>query len=204
MWGSVWACSMKHNDLGVLNMSGLAEYLIDILPDVDSSIGGKINMAVYGDSIFRPSMTILGKIIDPKEDVDKLLNQRLNKCRTSIEMLYGDLFNLFKLLSARKKLKLLRNGRHVRKMIISSFFLQNCHTCLNRGNCVTSMFNAVAPSLEEYLPLEEDIVPMDDGDDEVPLGYTYDYGGKSKKYNKNEDIEIVVDPGSTYYYELNK
>ena len=63
MWVSVWACSIKHNDLGALNMSGLAEYLIDILPDADCSNGGTINMTVYGDSIFRASQTILKKII---------------------------------------------------------------------------------------------------------------------------------------------
>ena len=204
MWGSAWCCSMKHNDLGALNMSGLAEYLLDVLPDVDSNNGNRINMAVYGDSIFRPSLTVLRKIINPDDVVDKLLNQRLNKCRTSVEMLYGDLFNLFNLLSTKKKLKLLRNGKHVRKMIIVAFFLQNCHTCLNGGNCVTSMFNAVAPTLEEYLPLDEDIVTLNDGDDEVPLGYTYDYGSKSKKYNKNEVVQIDVQPGSIQYNELNK
>ena len=89
-------------------------------------------------------------------------------------------------------------------MIIVSFFLQNCHTCLNRGNCVTSMFNAVPPTLEEYLPLDEDIVSLEEGDDEVSLGYTYDYGGSSKKYNKNEEVQIDVDHGSIQYNELNK
>ena len=123
MWGSVWACSIKHNDLGTLNnMSSLVEYLIDILPDADCSNGGTINMTAYGDSIFRPSLTILRKIINPEEDVQKLLNKRLNKCRISIEMLYGDLFNLFKLLSMKRKLKLLKDGRRVRKLIIVAFF----------------------------------------------------------------------------------
>ena len=103
-------------------MSGLAEYQIDILPDVDSCNGVKINMAVYGDSIFRASQTILKKIIYPDDDVQKLLNKRLNKCRTSVEILYRDLFNLFKLLSTKRKLKLLKDGRNVRKLIIVSFF----------------------------------------------------------------------------------
>ena len=103
-------------------MSSLVEYLIDILPDADCSNGGTINMTAYGDSIFRPSLTILRKIINPEEDVQKLLNKRLNKCRISIEMLYGDLFNLFKLLSMKRKLKLLKDGRRVRKLIIVAFF----------------------------------------------------------------------------------
>jgi GH15 family glucan-1,4-alpha-glucosidase len=75
------------------------------------------------------------------------------------------------------------------------FFLQNCHTCLNRGNCVTSMFNAVPPTLQEYLPLDEDIVPLEEGDDEVELGYTYDYGGKRKnimQMKKSRSMLILV------------
>jgi hypothetical protein len=198
MWGSVWSCSMKHNDLGALNMSGLAEYLLEVLPSVEREDGGKINMAIYGDSIFRPSLTILRKIANPKNKEEKLLNRRLNRCRTSIEMLYGELFNLFKLLSTKKKLKLFRDGRHVKKMITVAFFFQNCHSCLNGGNCVTSMFNAVVPTLEEYLHLDEDTLPLDEGDDEISLGYTYDYGGKCKKYISDEDIIIDVQPGSLY------
>ena len=81
-------------------------------------------------------------------------------------------------------------------MIIVSFFLQNCHTCLNRGNCVTSMFKATPPSLEEYLFLDEDTVPIDDEEDEIPLEYTFDYGGKAVRYNSNEDIEINIEEGS--------
>jgi hypothetical protein len=122
MWGSVWVCAMKHNDLGTLNMSGLAEYLYDVLPSVQTSDGLTIKMAAYGDSIFRPSFSILKKIENPANDFEKLLNQRINKCRTSVEMLYGGLFNLFSLLSTKRKLKLLKNGRHVRKLIIVSFF----------------------------------------------------------------------------------
>ena len=177
-------------------MSGLGEYLLDVLPSVDCADGGKINMATYGDSIFRPSYSILRKIANPKNDGEKILNQRMNRCRTSVEMLYGDLFNLFNLLSTKKKLKLLKNGKHVRKMIIVSFFLQNCHTCLNRGNCVTSMFKATPPSLEEYLFLDEDTVPIDDEEDEIPLEYTFDYGGKAVRYNSNEDIKINIEEGS--------
>ena len=36
------------------------------------------------------------------------------------------------------------------------------------------------------------------------LGCTYDYGGSSKNYNKNEEVQIDVDHGSIQYNELNK
>ena len=35
-------------------------------------------------------------------------------------------------------------------------FLQNCHTCMN-GCVVNSFFNTRAPTLEEYLPLDEEL-----------------------------------------------
>ena len=53
----------KLNDLGVLNMSGLSEYLIEVLPTIETSSGEKVKMAVYGDGIFHPSMVILRKIL---------------------------------------------------------------------------------------------------------------------------------------------
>ena len=69
-------------------MSGLGEYLLDVLPSVDCADGGKINMATYGDSIFRPSYSILRKIANRKNDGEKILNQRMNRCRTSVGILF--------------------------------------------------------------------------------------------------------------------
>ena len=37
---------------------------------------------------------------------------------------------------------------------------------------------------------------IDDEEDEIPLEYTYDYGGKAVRYNSNEDIEINIEEGS--------
>ena len=122
MWGSIWSCSMKYNDLGALNMSGLAEYLLQIPPSVETDGGDMINMTIYGDSIFGLSLTILRKIANPKIKEEQLLNQHLNRCITSDEMLYGELFNLFTLLSTKRKLKLLHDGCHLRKMITVAFF----------------------------------------------------------------------------------
>ena len=58
------------------------------------------------------------------------------------------------------------------------------------------MFGSKPPTIDEYLPLDEEIVCMDIGDDEIPLGYTYDYGGVAKKYKSFEDIRINIDEGS--------
>ena len=139
MWGSVWVCALKHNDLGVLNMSGLCEYLMDVLPMIKDEDDNDIHLAVYGDSIFKPSNVILRRIEEPKTEVEKLLNSQMNSCRTSVEMNFGSAFGLFKLLEAKKKMKLYENGKYNRKLIIIIFFLHNCYTCMN-GNSVSSMF----------------------------------------------------------------
>ena len=63
------------------------------------------------------------------------------------------------------------------------------------------MFNAEVPTIDEYLPLEEELNILDDEDDNVPLGYTYDYGGKRVVYV--EDDEIRMDPGeNSLFHEL--
>ena len=191
MWGSVWVCALKHNDLGVLNMSGLCEYLLDVLPRVKDEYGNEVPMVLYGDSIFKPSHVILRRIDNATSEVDKLINGRMNSCRTSVEMMFGSMFNLFKILGAKKKLKLLKNGRYIRKLILVIFFLHNCHTCFN-GNTVSSMFELDPPSIEDYLHLDEDPTLHTDDDDEVPLGFTYDYGAKEIEYDSSEDIIVNV------------
>ena len=45
---SVWECTMKHNDLGVLlNMSGHSEYLLEVLPTLEVADGGRVPMVAY-------------------------------------------------------------------------------------------------------------------------------------------------------------
>ena len=191
MWGSIWVCALKHNDLGVLNMSGLCEYLLDVLPKVKDDNDNDVHMVIYGDSIFKPSLVILRRIENAETEVEKLLNTRMNSCRTSVEMMFGEIFSLFKILGDKKKIKILKNGRYMRKLIIVIFFLHNCHTCMN-GNTVSSMFNLTPPTIEKYLHLGEDHQRHYDDEDDVPLGWTYDYGGKRIIYDTSENI--IVNP----------
>ena len=58
------------------------------------------------------------------------------------------------------------------------------------GKTVSSMFNMKPPSIEDYLHLDENhLVYLEDNDD-IPLGYTYDYGGKRVIYDISEDITV--------------
>ena len=60
------------------------------------------------------------------------------------------------------------------------------------GNTVSSMFNMTPPTIEKYLHLKEDHQRHDDDKDDVPLGWTYDYGGKRIIYDTSDDI--IVNP----------
>jgi hypothetical protein len=51
MVAGVYGTSTSHNDIGVLNLSGLVEYLENILhPDFE--MDGGVLPALYGDAIF--------------------------------------------------------------------------------------------------------------------------------------------------------
>ena len=50
MWDSVYGSSIRHNDKGILNMSGLIEYLMTILPPIE----GTRLPELYGDRTFVP------------------------------------------------------------------------------------------------------------------------------------------------------
>ena len=132
---------------------------------------------------------MMRRIENPETEADKLLNSRMNSCRTSIEMMFGEIFNYFKILDVKRKIKIYKNGRYNRKLILMVFFLHNCYTCLN-GNTVSSMFELEPPSIEDYLHLNENHMLQNDEDDDVPLGYTYDYGSKKIVYDISEDFVV--------------
>ena len=55
MYGSVWGSSIAHNDTGILNMSGLVDYLQDILSWMP---GTRIYPALYTDGIFQEHLLL--------------------------------------------------------------------------------------------------------------------------------------------------
>jgi hypothetical protein len=52
---------------------------------------------------------------------------------------------------------------------VIGFFILNCYTCLN-GLACNSIFDSFAPTIQEYLPLDEDLVPYVEQDD---LAYNF-------------------------------
>ena len=90
------------------------------------------------------------------QTIHKYLKKRLTSVRQPIELHYGGFFNRSRLYQNKEAFKLFLNAEESYRIGIVGFFLQNCHTCMN-GCVVNSFFNTRAPTLEEYLPLDEEL-----------------------------------------------
>ena len=169
MIAGVFGAAGSHNDVGVLNLSRLTEYLEQILfPDFE--MPGGLLPALYGDAIFQNvnHTTIIARynLVGTPEEIDFLgkLNYRMSGIRQSIEHMYGILFNLFRLLKTPRQIQLYNDGQLSYRLGVISFFILNCYTCLN-GSACNSMFNTTPPNLQDYLPLDEvleEYVPNND------------------------------------------
>jgi hypothetical protein len=168
MFSGIFGASTSHSDIGILNMSTLTTYMENILYP-DHVMAGVILPALYGDAIFMNLnyATILAKYdYVGNADVDILirkLNRRMSGVRQSIELMYGQPFNLFRLLQTKWQIKILRNASLAYRLGVVCFFILNCSTCLN-GSPYNSMFNSFAPDIQDYLPLDEELVPYADDD----------------------------------------
>jgi hypothetical protein len=168
MFSGLYGASMSHNDIGILNMSSLTTYMENSLYPDHVMVEGLLP-ALYGDSIFMHLnyATILAKYdLVGNAETDFLickLNRRMLGIRQSIELMYGQLFNLFHLLQTKWQIKILRDATLAYRLGVISFFILNCYTCLNGSPC-NSMFDSFAPTIQEYIPLDEDIVHYVDND----------------------------------------
>ncbi len=116
MAASVFGASASHNDVGVLNLSRLQEYLEEILfPDY--VMDGGLLPVLYGDAIFQKinHTTIISryKLVGTQEEIEFLrrLKFRMSGIGQSIEHMYGQLFNLFRLLKTPRQFKLYNGGQ---------------------------------------------------------------------------------------------
>jgi len=116
--GSVFITEMRQNDNGVQNMSGLNNYLLDLLHGI--FIGG-LFPALYCDGIFAVLATILPRFRNPTNDLH-ILNMRLASLRECIEHVLGDHCNRFGIFRFHNRSHLFDRGVQVRKMCMVSFF----------------------------------------------------------------------------------
>ena len=168
MFAGLFGTSASHNDLGVLNMSGLAHYLEDILHPEYTMEGG-ILPALYGDAIFQSEnySTIVSRfdLVGTEEEIAlyRKLNYRMSGVRQSIEHMYGQLFNLLRILKTPRQHQIFRGGNSAYRLGIVCFFILNCYTCFNGSPC-NSMFDSTPPTIESYLPLDKDLQPFVEND----------------------------------------
>ena len=154
LYGSVWGTSHTYNDVGVANMSGLEDYLFAVL---DHDRNGNLPCGL-ADGIFSESTVMMTTKIRVGADLDeRRLYKRLASIRQPIELQYGNFFQKFQLFKQTEPFQLIRNAELAYRTGIVGFFLLNCHTCMN-GSVVNSFYNSHAPSLEEYLPLDEVLI----------------------------------------------
>ena len=151
MIGSIFLGSLRVSDSGLLNMSNLNGYLVDMFHENDISLSGDYCPCLYGDGIFPVLPTILPRYSSPNSD-EARINTRLSSVRQSIEHIFALHSNVFELFNHPKKFKLLHCGHESVHLIFNSFLLLNCYNCLNRSS---STFVLPSPTLEEYLPLDE-------------------------------------------------
>ena len=76
--GHAWVHSVAQNDAGMINLSGLEEYLRDIF-ELYRIGEAQLLPVVYGDAIYQPSEVILVR------DADSLYFRRMNSAREKIE-----------------------------------------------------------------------------------------------------------------------
>ena len=162
MFLSIFGSSMRENDNGMVNISGLNHYLERIMPFVDTE--RQYQVAAYGDAIYNERSCIVGRAKKTVEDPwRKIIDKQLGRKRASIENSFADFNNYAQLLSHRKKHKILKQGEKAMMTTMVAFFLFNCKSCF-QGNSTSSRFNVKPPSLQEYLPLDKNFSRNDDQD----------------------------------------
>ena len=159
MIGSIFICSLRHNDNGVQNLSGLNDYLLTLMDPLYYNQGNPVYPAVYGDGIFSTLATIMKPYPNPNPE-QRIVNTRFSSLRESIEHKFAQVFGLYRILNTQSQHHLFWNGDHVRKLFFTCLFVSNCYTCFNESR--NRVFNLRAPTLQQYLPLNEDLVQAPD------------------------------------------
>ena len=156
MIGSIFICSLRHNDNGVQNLSGLNDYLVSILDPLYYNATLPVYPALYGDGIFATLATIVRPYQRPNEE-QAIINTQFSSLREDIEHKFSQVFNLYQVLRASWRHQLFFNAEYVRRLFFVCLFISNCYTCFNESRNLR--FNIRAPTIEGYLPCDEQLTP---------------------------------------------
>ena len=115
--GSVYIDSIRENNNGMQNISGLNDYLVELL---HGHLVGGLFPCLFGDGIFRLLATIVPRFRNPTLPL-RILNQRLLGLREIIEHVFSDHQIRFKIFEVPDRLHLFTDGTKIRRMSLGSF-----------------------------------------------------------------------------------
>ena len=164
--GSVFITEIRQNDNGAQNMSNLNNYLVRLLSGF--LLANLLLPCLYCDGIFAILVTIVPRYVNPTP-AQHLINMRMASLRECIEHVFADHATRFKLFNLPHNLHLFDRGVKIRQLSLVSFFILNCYYCIDGTRCRD--FGHHTPSLETYLPLDEELTPPP----AVNLGDVWDF-----------------------------
>ena len=121
MWALVYGALQRHNDLGMLNMSGITDNILQYFVTNGVEVGDGTIPSLNGDQIYIAAVTHKIDNTAPGS-LERLLNKRMNIGRTTIEHQYTDLFSMFKLLKMKHKFRIFKNGKEMHTLVLVSLF----------------------------------------------------------------------------------
>ena len=141
----------------MFNLSNMGDYLLDLMPVMDNPVDNTVlRYAYYCDKIFQNHECLINRPKTALSEEDAVIYDRFDNVRVSIEMMYGRLKTLFPIFGGSKRLRIMNKGAEMVRLVMFGFFTLNCHTCMN-GNAATTMFEIPPPTIEQYLPLDEEL-----------------------------------------------
>ena len=152
MIGSAYIESLRHNDNGILNMSGLSDYIHNLIGHIRLPVHG-LCPYLYTDAIYQLTPNITPRMRNPTNDNGIRMNIRMSGLREYVEHLFADFKTLFAIYNQPFRNLMLNNGHHFRRMLMVSFFVLNFYYCIHGTH--GRNFNIFPVSLEQYLPLNE-------------------------------------------------
>ena len=94
MIGSAYIAALRHNDNGILNMSGLSDYIHNLIGYIRLPVHG-LCPSLYTDAIYQLTPNITPRIRNPGNDNDTRMNIRMSGLREYEEHLFADFKTLF-------------------------------------------------------------------------------------------------------------
>ena len=154
-------CSSRENDRWLANQSGVDNFLFNLQNQHANLLNNRIYCA-YGDKTFVNGQCLRrahqGDGNNPLPLRLRLENDAFKAVRISIEHGFAEVANKFQVCTQYSEFKLMQDRSHAREQLVACFLMSNIYSCLNGSQmCSTDTYFCVAPSLEEYLEIGDEI-----------------------------------------------